>query len=497
MNANLLVILPVILPLTMAGFCAVFWLRPDWQRWVTVIGMALLAAAGIALLLAVREGGVLSTQPGNWAAPFGISIVADPLSALAVAAAGLVAFAASVYAFRGVDQNALHGGFFPLFCGLMVGVNGSFLTGDIFNLYVWFEVLLVCAIGLLVVHRDGINLDAAVKYAALNLFGTILFLTGVAFLYGAAGTLNFADLARIVPQMEASPGLTFALVLFLLAFGVKAAAFPLFFWLPIAYHTAPPIVSALFGALLTKVGIYSAMRVFMLLFEGTTGVVGEVVVWVAAITMVAGALGALIQTDLRRMLAFLIVSGMGYLMMGLALSTPEGLGAASFYLIHDIIVKGAVFLLAGVIAVAAGSADLTKIGGLIRTHPVLAVIFLGAGLSLAGLPPFSGFWAKVLVADAAFDGAKPVLGGIALGTGLLSLMCVAKIWMEAFWKAAPEGMRVTARLPRVMVVPATLLVLVSLAIGVYADPLIELANAAGAGLADPSAYVETVLGAGQ
>ncbi|GGH01524.1 cation:proton antiporter [Glycocaulis albus] len=497
MSTDLLVILPIILPLTMAGFCAVFWLRPGWQRWITVTGMTLMAAAAFALLAGVLSQGVMVSQPGNWAAPFGIAIVADPLSALAVAAASLVALAASVYAFRGVSENALHGGFFPLFCGLMVGVNGAFLTGDIFNLYVWFEVLLVCAIGLLVVHRDGVNLDAAVKYAALNLFGTTMFLTAVAFLYGAAGTLNFADLARVVPELGASAGLTFALVLFLLSLGVKAAAFPLFFWLPIAYHTTPPVVSALFGALLTKVGIYAAFRIFMLLFEGTTGLVGEIVVWMAAITMITGAIAALVQTDLRRMLAFLIVSGMGYLMMGLALSTPEGLGAASFYLIHDIIVKGAVFLLAGVIAVAAGSSDLTKIGGLIRTHPVLAVIFLGAGLSLAGLPPFSGFWAKVLVADAAFDGARPVLGGIALGTGLVSLLCVVKIWMEAFWKTGPEGMRVTARLPLVMMVPATALVLVSLAIGLYADPLMDMAARAGAGLADPSAYIEAVMGAGE
>ncbi|MGP1276566.1 MAG: proton-conducting transporter transmembrane domain-containing protein, partial [Caulobacterales bacterium] len=205
MSADLLVILPLILPLIFAAFGAVFWLRPHWQRWVTVIGMALSAAAAFALLASVMANGVVASQPGNWAAPFGITIVADTLSALAVAAASLVALAASIYAFRGVSENALHGGFFPLFCGLMVGVNGAFLTGDIFNLYVWFEVLLVCAIGLLVVHRDGVNLDAAVKYAALNLFGTTMFLTAVAFLYGAAGTLNFADLARVVPELGTSP----------------------------------------------------------------------------------------------------------------------------------------------------------------------------------------------------------------------------------------------------------------------------------------------------
>ena len=306
-----------------------------------------------------------------------------------MAAASLVALAVSVFAFRGTDENALHGGFFPLFCGLMVGVNGSFLTGDIFNLYVWFEVLLVCAIGLLVVHRGGVNLDAAVKYAALNLFGTTLFLTAVAFLYGATGTLNFADLAQIVPAMEASPGLTFALVLFLLALGIKAAAFPLFFWLPIAYHTTPPVVSALFGALLTKVGIYAAIRIFMLLFEGTTGMVAEIVVWVAAITMLSGALAALIQTDLRRMLAFLIVSGMGYLLMGLALSTPGSLGAASFYLVHDIIVKGAIFLLAGVIIYAAGSSDLKK-DWRADPHPS------GAGRHLSGRGIVAGGPAAIL-----------------------------------------------------------------------------------------------------
>lgn len=495
MNADLLVILPIIVPLTMAGFCAVFWLRPQWQRWVSVIGAVFMTAAAFALLAAVIEQGPIATQPGNWPAPFGISVVADTLSALAVAAAALVALGVAVFALRGVDTNALHGGFFPLFCGLMVGVNGSFLTGDIFNLYVWFEVLLVCAIGLLVVHREGINLDAAVKYAALNLFGTILFLTGVAFLYGSAGTLNFAELSTIIPAMEVTPGVTFALVLFLLAFGIKAAAFPLFFWLPIAYHTAPPVVSALFGALLTKVGIYAAMRVFMLLYDGATGVVGDVVVFVAAVTMIVGAVGALAQSDIRRMLAFLIVSGMGYLLMGLALSTPEGLGAASFYLIHDILVKAAVFLLAGVIVHAAGSADLRKIGGLIRTHPVLAVIFLGAGLSLAGLPPFSGFWAKVVIADAAFAGNEPVLGGIALGTGLITLMCVAKLWMEAFWKAAPDGMALnTARVPLALIVPAAGLTLISLAIGLYAEPLIELAQTAGEGLIDTAPYANAVLG---
>ncbi|MCH8521282.1 proton-conducting transporter membrane subunit [Glycocaulis sp.] len=495
MSANILVILPIVVPLIAAGLCAVLWLRPTLQRWATLAGMVALAASAFGLLLAVMEQGVLATQPGNWAAPFGISVVADPLSALGVAAASLVALAVAVYAFRGVDTNALHGGFFPLFCGLMVGVNGSFLTGDIFNLYVWFEVLLVCAIGLLVVHREGVNLDAAVKYAALNLFGTILFLTGVAFVYGSTGTLNFAELSTILPAMEVTPGITFALVLFLLALGVKAAAFPLFFWLPIAYHTAPPVVSALFGALLTKVGIYAAMRVFMLLYQGATGTIGDVVIFAAAVTMIAGAIAALAQSDIRRMLAFLIVSGMGYLMMGLALSTPEGLSAASFYLIHDILVKAAVFLLAGIVIYATGSADLRKIGGLIRSHPVLAVIFLGAGLSLAGLPPFSGFWGKVVIADAAFAGNEPVLGGIALGVGLITLMCVAKIWMEAFWKAAPEGMALnTARVPLVLMVPAAGLTLISLVIGLYAEPLIELAGLAGQGLADPSAYAEGVLG---
>jgi multicomponent Na+:H+ antiporter subunit D len=492
---DLLVILPLLVPLTAAALCGLFWLRPSAQRVVTVIGMAALLASAIALVLAVRENGIMATQPGAWAAPFGISIVADPLSVLLVLAACILAMAVAVFSFRDVGMNELRGGFFPLFNGLVLGVNGSFLTGDVFNMYVWFEVMLVCAVGLLVVRRGGVNLDGAVKYAALNLFGTILFLMGVAFIYGAAGTLNIADLAVILPELGQTTGITVALVFFLLALAVKAGLFPLFFWLPISYHTPPAAISAIFAGLLTKVGIYAAIRIVTLVFGAQAADLTTALTIVAALTMLIGALCAAAQSDIRRMLVFLIMSGMGYLLMGIAIGTTEAVSASVFYLFHDIVVKGAMFLLAGAVFFAGGTYDLRQSGGLVRSHPVLAGVFILAGLSLAGLPLFSGFWAKVLIVGAAMDGASYWLAAAALVAGFLNLYCVAKIWMEAFWKAAPEGVDIAARpkLPLVVMAPVTGLVLVSTAIGLWPQPLIETADAAGEILMNPPLYSEGVI----
>lgn len=493
MTADQLAILPLVLPLTTAALCALLWLSGTAQRVLTLAGLTLTLIAALALFLAVDAQGVVATQPGGWDAPFGISIVADRLSALMVLAASVLGLAVAVFAFADCGEDDVHGGFFPLFCGLMTGVNGAFLTGDIFNLYVWFEVLLVCAVGLLLVRRKAVNLDGTVKYIALNLFGTILFVTAVAFLYGQTGTLNMADLAQVLDGQGGSVALTVAMAAFLLALGVKAALFPFFFWLPAAYHTAPIAVSAAFAGLVTKVGVYVVLRLFVLVFDIDGAAIAQILVWIAAITMLAGALAAFAQTDVRRMLAYAIVSGMGYLLIGAAIGTPEAVQASIVYLVHDVIVKGALFMLAGGICMAGGGFDIRRLGGLIKTHPALSVLFLCAGLSLAGIPPFSGFWAKVLIAGAAFESGEMILGGVAIGAGLLTLMAVIKIWMEAFWKAAPDGREASGRVPATVLLPAGALVAVSIAIGVYAQPLIEYAGQAAQDLVEPAEYIQGVL----
>jgi len=492
---DLLAIAPILLPIALAAATATAWTRPDIQQAITLAGTAALLAISVWLVWAVSTQGPLATQPGDWPAPFGITIFADRLSAIMVLVAGVLAMATVVFARAGLPATAVDGGFHPLFHGLMLGVNGAFLTGDLFNLYVWFEVMLVCAVGMLMLRRRRAELDGAFKYIALNLFGTILFLLAVGLLYGVTGTLNMADLARVLPQTESSPALVAATLLFLLAFGIKAGAFPLFFWLPMSYHTAAIAVSAIFAGLLTKVGVYAAIRVFTLLFEVEQRALADVVAWAAAATMIAGVLGAVAQWDVRRILSFHIVSQIGYMMMGLAIATPAAIAAAVFYVVHHIIVKANLFFLAGAIERAGGSYDLRKTGGLMKSHPGLALLFLIPALSLAGLPPFSGFWAKVLVIDASFKGGEMWLGAVALVVGLLTLLSMAKIWLGAFWKPAPEG-RAPGRIPAAMLAPIAALGAITVTIGLMAQPLVTYSQQVAAELSDRERYIGLVLNPG-
>ncbi len=489
---DLLVIAPLLLPVALAAATATAWNRPDIQQAITLAGTTALLVISIWLVWTVVTEGPLATQPGDWPAPFGITIFADRLSAAMVLVSGILAMATVVFARAGLPETAVAGGFHPLFHGLMLGVNGAFLTGDIFNLYVWFEVMLVCAVGLLMLRRSRAELDGAFKYIALNLFGTILFLLAVGLLYGVTGTLNMADLARVLPGTESSPALVAATLLFLLAFGIKAAAFPLFFWLPLSYHTAAIVVSAIFAGLLTKVGVYAAIRVFTLLFEVEQRALADVVAWAAAATMIAGVLGAVAQWDVRRILSFHIISQIGYMMMGLAIATPAAIAAAVFYVIHHIIVKANLFFIAGAIERAGGSYDLRETGGLMKSHPALAALFLIPALSLAGLPPFSGFWAKVLVIDASFKGGEMWLGAVALVVGLLTLLSMAKIWLGAFWKPAPEA-RSPGRVPAAMLAPIAGLGAITVMIGLMAQPLVTYSQRTAAELTDRERYIGLVL----
>jgi multicomponent Na+:H+ antiporter subunit D len=491
---DLIVIAPILLPLVLAAVTAALWMRPGAQAAVTILGMVGLLTVSVLLVAQVMEGGSLVTELGDWPAPFGIVIVVDRLSAAMVLVSAILAIAAIVFT-RAEESRREYAsaGFYPLFCGLLVGVNGAFMTGDIFNLYVWFEVMLICTLGLLVVNRNRAQIDAAVKYAILNLFGTVVLLVAIGFLYGITGTLNMAHLAVVLPTLETTPALAVTAILFLIAFGIKMAAFPLFFWLPLSYHTAPMSVAAIFAGLLTKVGVYAALRVFTLLFEVSDGGLNIVVAWAAALTMVTGVLGAVVQMDVRRILSFHIISQIGYMMIGIALATPVAIAAAVFYIVHHIIVKANLFLLAGAIREAGGSYDLARVGGLMKSNPWLAVLFLIPALSLAGLPPLSGFWAKLLVIDASLQANANWLAGVALVVGLLTLLSMSKIWMEAFWKAAPDAAPARRRVPVAMVASIAFLGAITVGIGLYAEPLVAYSQVAGTELSDPSTYIDHIL----
>jgi multicomponent Na+:H+ antiporter subunit D len=496
---NELVVLPLIIPLVAAGASLVFWGRRRVQRWLAVLGTGGLLAAGIALLIAVRQEGYLVVEVGGWPAPFGIVLVADLLSAIMVVLTGLIGFAVALYSLSTVEARHEAFGYFPLVQILLLGVCGAFLTGDIFNLYVWFEVMLIASFVLLALGGRRSQIEGALKYVTLNLIASIFFLAAVGILYGLTGTLNMADIALRLDALPV-PGLQTALaMLFLVAFGIKAAIFPLFFWLPASYHTPPPAVSALFAGLLTKVGVYALLRVFTLVFDNDTEFTHTLILVIAGLTMITGVLGALAQQEFRRILSFHIVSQIGYMIMGLGLFTPLGIAASIFYVIHHIIVKANLFLVSGVARRITGSYELAHSGGLYAGYPTLALLFLVPALSLAGVPPFSGFLAKLGLVQAGVAEGHFAIVAIALAVSLLTLLSMAKIWQEAFWKRLPEGsstdVAITGRRSlRALQLPIAMLAVVTVSIGLLGQPVFELAQAAADQLLDPAAYIEAVLG---
>ncbi|TNF59611.1 MAG: Na+/H+ antiporter subunit D [Rhodobacteraceae bacterium] len=489
---------PLVLPFLTAVLSFLLRMGPA-GRWISVGGNVLLLLAAAALMQQVLREGVIAGQMGQWAAPFGITLVADLLGAVMVVITAITALAVSVYALSDIGERAEYLGYHALFNVLIGGVVGAFLTGDLFNLYVWFEVMLISSFGLLVLGGRREQIDGGVKYVTLNLISTILFLAGVGLLYGMTGTLNMADLARTVPQLENQGLVTVVAVMFMIAFGVKAAVFPLFFWLPAAYHTPAFSVSAVFAGLLTKVGVYALIRMFTLVFNGDVGFTHDILLWVAALTMITGVLGAAAQNDIRKILSFHIVSQIGYMILGLALLTPLAVAGAVFYLVHHIIVKANLFLVGGVVERLTGSTELPKIGGLYKSAPLLAVLFLIPAFSLAGFPPLSGFWAKYVLVAASLEVEAWVLAGVALVVGLLTIYSMTKIWAEAFWKAHPEGIDpVMSRVPRAqmrpLLLPIAALAALTLVIGFFPEPFVVFAERAAAQLLDPSAYLAAVLG---
>jgi multicomponent Na+:H+ antiporter subunit D len=493
----ILMVAPILIPLVTACAAALLWQRPDLQRRLGLIGAISLLGAAALLLLRTADGTILVAQMGNWAAPFGITLVIDLFSAIMLVITGVMALAVAVYAMGPQALERDRAGFQPLFHALLLGVCGSFCTGDIFNLYVWFEVMLIASFGLLVLERTREQLDGGVRYVVLNLIGTTVFLMAVGLLYGLTGTLNFADLARVAPQVENQAALAAVGVLLLVAFGAKAAVFPLFNWLPAAYHTASMPVAAIFAALLTKVGVYAIIRVFTLVFAHDAAFFGPVFVVVAMATMVTGVFGAAMHYDVRKILSFHIISQIGYMLIGVALMTPLALAGSVLYIVHHIIVKANLFLIAGAIRQESGDYALRRIGGLWLVKPLLAVAFLIPALSLAGIPPLSGFWGKLVVIRSGLEAEAWLLAGIALAVGILTLYSMIKIWNEAFWKPAPAPLPAvpwTRRERFATYAPIGGLCALTLLIGLWTEPFAALSLTVADGLLDREGYIAAVLG---
>jgi multicomponent Na+:H+ antiporter subunit D len=398
-----------------------------------------------------------------------------------------------------VDPRREALGYHPLIQVVLMGVGGAFLTGDIFNLYVWFEVMLIGSFVLMSLHRTRAQLHAAFTYVGLNLLASAFLLTAIGLLYGQAGTLNLADLARAWPERR-TPGLDAALsMLFLTAFGIKAGLFPLFFWLPASYHTPPAAVGALLAGLLTKVGVYSMIRVFTLLFPDPDAGVYGVLLALSAVTMVVGLVGALGQRDFRRVLSLNLVGHIGYTTVGLALWTPAALGGSIFYVLHHMLVISTLFLVSGLFLRQRRTTDLNALGGLYRSRPAVASLALIPLFSLAGVPPLSGFVAKVGVVAPMLGAGQYLLAAVALCVSLLTVLSMARLWEESFWKPASVPSSSSVAQPRLgvpILAPIVFLVSLTIALTVFAGPVSSMTMRAAEQLLNPTTYVRAVLGEG-
>ncbi|MFZ5431017.1 MAG: proton-conducting transporter membrane subunit [Bacteroidota bacterium] len=490
-----MIALPVLIPLFTA-ILLVFSNQARYQKIIGVSGAFAIFATSLFIISNVGGKQIEVLQSSNWEAPFGISLVVDTFSALMLVITGFVSFALAVYSLFYIDEKLITHRYFLFFHTLLMGVNGAFITGDVFNLYVWFEVMLMSSFVLITLGSKPLQLKGGIKYLTMNLVASLFFLAGIGILYGKTGTLNMAHLAVILQNDEQAILMNTSTMLFFMAFGIKAAVFPFFFWLPSSYHTPPVAVTAFFAALLTKVGVYAMIRVFTLFFIQDPQFWHTLLLAVAGLTMVVGGMAAASHYEIRRILSFHIISQIGYMIFGLGVFTPLALAGAIYFMIHNMLAKTNTFLVAGHINRLKGTYKLKSIGGLYKSYPLLGILFIIPAFALAGVPPLPGFFGKFFLIKAGFEAEKWFISGVAIFTGVLTVFSMIKIWNEAFFKKGLEevpeqGLR--ERLPLRELLPSMMLgagtILLGIGAGVFFDYFIEAGNQ----LMNSDQYIQVVL----
>ncbi|MFL0410176.1 Na+/H+ antiporter subunit D [Microbacterium paludicola] len=512
MTPSLLVPLVVGLPLIGAAVTLVAGRRRRLQVGVSIITLTLTFAIAVAMFVIVDAGTPLAVTVAGWPLPFGIVLYVDRLAALLVAVSSVVLLAVLLFS---VGQGAADGDdetpvsiFHPSYLILAAGIFDAFIAGDLFNLYVGFEMLLVASYVLITLGSTESRIRTGVVYIVVSLVSSVLFLSAIAVIYGALGTVNMAQIAERMTELPDNVQLVLHLLL-LVAFSVKAAVFPLSFWLPDSYPTAPAPVTAVFAGLLTKVGVYALIRTETQLFNDSD--VNVLLLVVALATMIVGVLGAVAQAELKRILSFTLVSHVGYMIFGLAIVTEAAIGATIYYMVHHIVVQTTLFLAVGLIERRAGSTSILKVKGLFGAAPVLAALYLIPALNLGGLPPFSGFIGKFALFDAAAQVGTPLMytliaGGIV--TSLLTLYALMRAWNLSFWREEDDSVETEARIqhlggapaaeevserrviPRIMTAATVGMVAVSVGLTVFAGPLYEICERIGSALLEPVSLVD-------
>ena len=495
MMINFLLI-PILIPF-IAGMILMFLQKNiPLQRALTLVTLATASVVSFFVMLKVKTDGILTVTFGNWPAPFGITMVADGMSTMLVFTSFVLAFFIAWYGFELIGTGREKHFYYPGLMFILTGVTGAFTTGDIFNLFVFFEVLLMSSYLLIVLGGEKKQLRESIKYILVNVVSSALFVIAVAYLYSVVGTLSMADISVKIAEIG-QPGIVTTLaVLFLMVFGLKAAVFPLYFWLPSSYAAAPIPVLALFGALLTKVGIYAITRTYTLFFVHDLSFTHQLLMVLAILTIVFGCIGALATFNAKQIIIYNIVIAVGVILFGVAQMNETALEGALFYLVHDMIIKAALFMLVGILIYVTGTANLRKMGGLMKTYPVFGWVYLVAAFGLAGIPPLSGFVGKLLIVRGGFEAGNIWLTIILLASSLIVLLSVVRIFLYAFWGEQGQMVAINKGSYRNMLWPTVLLVVVSIAYGVGAEWLVPYMDNAAKTLVDPSIYVDAVMKGG-
>lgn len=529
--SSVLTPLPVLIPMLAAAATLFAGRRPRLQRSIAVLALSAAVVVSGALLYLADRDGTIALQVGGWGptepgmGPLGVTLVVDRLSALMLVVSSVVLLAVVFYAIgqgiRDGDERQPVSIFLPTYLVLSAGVFMAFLAGDLFNLFVGFEVLLTASFVLLTIGASKERVRAGISYVMVSMVSSLVFLFGIALVYATTGTLNLAEIAVRLDDVPQGTRMALFAVL-LVAFGIKAAVFPLSAWLPDSYPTAPAPVTAVFAGLLTKVGVYAIIRAHSLLFPG--GAMDGVLLVAGLLTMIIGILGAIAQSDIKRLLSFTLVSHIGYMVFGIALSNHLGMSGAIYYVAHHILVQTTLFLVVGLIERQAGASTLERLGGLAVASPLLAFVFVIPALNLGGIPPFSGFIGKVALLEAGAESGS-VLAWMLVGggvvTSLLTLYVVARVWTKAFWRSrtdAPEGhlsgpaptalldntddsMDIelqdrddVGRMPVGMLAPTGALIVVGLLLTVLAGPIFAYSDRAAGEVIDRGQYISAVLG---
>ncbi|MGM8364907.1 Na+/H+ antiporter subunit D [Virgibacillus sp. W0181] len=489
---NNLIAIPMVLPLFI-GIILVF-LRPyvRIQRVLSIFVLIATSIVSIIILITIRMEGIIRLDFGDWSAPFGILFVADAFAMLLVLTTSIISVICLLYAVYSIGEAREKMYFYPFVLFLIAGVNGAFLTGDLFNLFVCFEVMLLSSYVLITLGATKQQLKVSVKYIAINILSSWIFLVAIAYTYGTLGTLNLAHLSERIAESGQTPLLTVISILFLIVFSIKSGLL-LYQWLPGAYSAPPTAIAALFGALLTKVGIYALIRMFTLLFYHEPQITHTLIGIMAAITLIGGSIGAIAYTDIRHIVAYNVVVAVGFILVGLAIGTPTAMEGSIFYVVHDIIVKGLLFLLAGTMIALTGSAKIEDMSGLIRNYPMLGWLFFLTVLSLAGIPPLSGFLGKLLIGLSAIESGQYLLLAISFLSGMAVLYSLLRIFMSSFWGETIISTEEEKPLSRGLLVPCSLLAALTIMLGLGSEGIAVYVMDAANTLTDPQIYIDAVL----